>query len=97
MGWRVSLRQKILALGMTITATGLVKGGVIGRRGSVGEWTSWKKPLLQGVVRAAKVRDKNLVHSTMNGKILDKEKRFHEVMVVHLLYRWIVFYCRREI
>lgn len=40
-GWRVSLRQKMLALGMTITASGLVKGGVIGRGGSVGEWTSW--------------------------------------------------------
>lgn len=53
--------------------------------------------MLQGVVRAAKVMDKNLEQSTMNGKILDKEKRFHEVMVVHLLYRWVVFYCRREI
>lgn len=40
-GWRASLRQKMLALGMTITASGLVKGGVIGRGGSVGEWTSW--------------------------------------------------------
>lgn len=40
-GWRVSLRQEMLALGMTITATGLVKRGVIGRGGSVGEWRSW--------------------------------------------------------
>jgi len=40
-GWRIRLRQEMLVLGMTITATGLVKGGVIGRGGSVGDWTSW--------------------------------------------------------
>lgn len=52
--------------------------------------------MVQGVVRAAKVKYRNLVHSkmvAMNRKYMGNGKGFHEVRVVNLLFRRVYMYC----